>query len=111
MTTSNPDPSGWGQPWAIFSGDCDFDSHLVDQKIANYLLTIPNIAADDLPSRPPIRHFVVTGQVMYGTSLLILLGSTRHPARRLPHLRAQSRPRLPFPPPFTSPYPTSFSAT
>jgi hypothetical protein len=33
ITTGNPDPSGWGEAQAIFSGDCDIDSHVVDQKL------------------------------------------------------------------------------
>jgi hypothetical protein len=69
ITTGNPDPRGWGEPQAIFSGGCDIDSHLVDQKIVSCLFSIPNIAADNLPSRSSIRHFVATGQVMYGVPM------------------------------------------
>jgi hypothetical protein len=40
ITSGNPDPSGWGEPRA---GDCDIDSHLVDQKIVSCPLSIPNM--------------------------------------------------------------------
>jgi len=43
ITSGNPDPSGWGEPQAIFSGDCDIDSHLVDQRIVSCPLTISNM--------------------------------------------------------------------
>jgi hypothetical protein len=33
VTSGNPDPSGWGVPQGMFSGDCDIDSHVIDQQI------------------------------------------------------------------------------
>ena len=30
ITSGNPDPSGWGEPQAIISGECDIDFHLMD---------------------------------------------------------------------------------
>jgi hypothetical protein len=37
ISSGNPDPSGWGQPQATFSGGCNIDSHVVDQQIVGCL--------------------------------------------------------------------------
>jgi hypothetical protein len=38
ISSDNPDPSGWKEPLAIFSGACDIDAHVIDQQIVRCLL-------------------------------------------------------------------------
>jgi hypothetical protein len=33
LTSANPNPSAWGQPAALFDGDCDIDSHFQNHNI------------------------------------------------------------------------------
>ena len=40
VSSGNPDPTGWGEAIAIFSGDCDIDSHFKNQQIVSRLTKI-----------------------------------------------------------------------
>lgn len=33
ITSGSPNPSGWGEPLAAFSGGCDIDAHVLNQQI------------------------------------------------------------------------------